>query len=291
MKTILVPVDFSKPAENAARYALHLAKTIQANITLCHALYIPLEVPTESIGSWSGYDPATLREESMQALEDLAAKLRNKEAEYALPGAFKPEISCITEAGGAVDVVTRLGKKLKPSLIVMGMTGAGTLAKLFYGSISRSMIENTQQPLVLVPDGFLFSNIKKIAFAASLIDEDCEVIHALASFARFFHADLLAAHVSSSAESGQAHQLKVKSFLNDITCKIDYDRIYYRQVDKETVDQGLDWLSEHGMIDLLVMVHRQKGLFESIFLSHTHARAKDLRLPLMVLPEGVHPVF
>jgi len=291
MKTILVPIDFSKPAENAATYAMHLAKTTGANLTLCHAQYFPVEIPTESFGSWNGYDLATLTEESMMALEELATKLRNKLVESSLPGAFRPEISCITEPGGAVDVITRLAKKLQPRLVVMGMTGAGTLARLVFGSISRSMIEHTQQPLILVPDGFLFSNIKKIAFATSLAEEDCEVIHALASFARFFNADLLAAHVLSSEKSDQAQELRLKNFLSDVTCKINYDKIYYRQVDKESVNQGLDWLSEHGLIDLLVMVHRQKGLFESLFSSHTHARASHLNLPLMVMPLNTHPVF
>jgi len=291
MKTILVPIDFSKPSENAANYALHLAKTIKANITLCHAQYIPVEVPTQSFGGWSGYDLTTLKEESMKALDDLADKLRNKAVESSLPGAFRPAISCITEVGGAVEVITRLAKKLETSLLVMGMTGAGTLARLAFGSISRSMIEHTQQPLVLVPEGFLFNHIKKIAFATSLAEEDCEAIHALAFFARFFDADLLAVHVSTSEDSGQEQQLRLKNFLSDITCKINYDKIYYRQVNQKNVDQGLGWLSEHGMIDLLVMVHRQKGLFESLFSSHTHARASNLDLPLMVMPPDTHPVF
>jgi len=291
MKTILVPIDFSKPAENAARYALHLARKMQANVTLCHAIYIPVEVPSESMGGWQGYDPATLEDEAMKALEDLAAKLRNKLIEYTLPGAFKPQISYITQAGGALDVINRLAREIKPCLVVMSMTGAGSLERLLFGSVSRSMIENTAFPLVLVPEAFLFNKIKKIGFATSLVDEDCEVLYAVASFARLFDADLLAAHVSGTDENDQVHQKRLKSFLSDITGKVNYDKVYFRQVKQENVNTGLDWLSEHGLLDMLVMVHRQKGLFDSLFFSHTHAKANNLNIPLMVMQAGMHPVF
>jgi len=291
MKSILVPVDFSKPSENAARYALHLGKYMKANITLCHALYLPIEVPTDAFGSWPGYDLETLKEESTTALEEIAAKMRNKEIEFSIPGSFAPEIACVTEVGGATDVITRHAREQKPTLTVMGMTGAGSLARFFFGSISRSMIDKTRHPLLLVPEGFFFTKFKKIAFATTLIEDDIEVIHALGYFARYFNADLLVAHVSDNNEGEEAQEKKFKRFLNDVTCKVNYDKIYFRQVDRSDVDKGLDWLSEHGLIDLLVMVHRQKGLFESVFLSHTHSRANRLNTPLLIMPAGLHPVF
>jgi len=79
--------------------------------------------------------------------------------------------------------------------------------------------------------------------------------------------------------------------LSDITGKVNYDKVYFRQVKQENVNTGLDWLSEHGLLDMLVMVHRQKGLFDSLFFSHTHAKANNLNIPLMVMQAGMHPVF
>jgi len=291
MKSILVPVDFSDPSENAARYALHLGKYIKANIKLCHAIYIPIEVPMEAFGSWPGYDLITLKEESIKALEEVAAKLRNKEIDFSMPRTFVPQIACVTEAGAVTDVITHYARVQNPTLTVMGMTGAGSLARLIFGSISRSMIDKTRHPLVLVPEGFLFSKIKKIAFATSLIEDDIEVIHALGYFARFFNADLLVTYVSDINNSNDASKKEFKNFLNDVTCKINYDKIYFRQVDRSDVDKGLGWLSEHGLLDLLVMVHRRKGLFDSLFSSHTHSRANHLNIPLMIIPGGLHPLF
>jgi nucleotide-binding universal stress UspA family protein len=291
MKSILVPVDFANPSEQAAHYAFHLARYFEANLILCHAIYIPVEVPTEAFGSWPGYDFTTLKEESTSGLEEVASRMRNKLSDFSMPDTFQPEIKCIAEAGGVTDIITKLGSKEKAQLIVMGMTGAGPVARFLFGSISRSMIDITRLPLILVPEGFLFTKIKKIAFATSLVDDDIEVIHALSAFARYFDADLLVAYVSDRNDDNEVHQKKFDRFLSDVTCKINYDKIYFRHVDKAEVNEGLDWLTEHGLIDLLVMVHRRKGLLDSLFSSHTHERANHLNMPLLIMPNGLHPVF
>jgi nucleotide-binding universal stress UspA family protein len=290
MKTILVPVDFSKPSENASRYALHLAKYIKADILLCHAVYIPVEVPTEPFGSWPGYDFDTLKEEGTKGLEEIAHKLRNKVADYSMPGYFQPEITCMAECGAPVDVIKQIAKHAKISMIVMGMTGASPAARLLFGSISRRMIDQTTSPLILVPEGQTFSKIKKICFATDLGD-DIDAIHSIAGFSKYFDADLLIAHAWDRDSNDESHQKRLNSFINDVTCKINYDRLYFRHVEKSSINKGLEWLTEYGLIDLLVMVHRQKGLFASMFSSHTHVVANYQNIPLFVMPAGLQPVF
>ncbi len=291
MKSILVPIDFSKPSADSAHYALHLARYIRANLILCHAVYVPVEVPTGSFGSWGGYDVTTLKEEAMVALEEVALELRNELSTFAASGAFHPEVTCLVEAGGVTDVITTLAEKSQATLLVMGSTGAGALSRILLGSITRAMIDVTRLPLVIVPEGSVFGEIEKIAFATSLAADDIEVIHCIAGFAHYFHADLLVTHVSDRSNDKEASERNSDGFLNDMRCKINYSKLYFRHVDQDDVNRGLDWLSIHGRIDLLVMVHRKKGLLENIFSSHTHAVANQLALPLMIMPAGLHPVF
>jgi nucleotide-binding universal stress UspA family protein len=291
MKSILVPIDFSKPSADAAHYALHLARYMGANITLCNAIYVPVEIPTGSFGSWAGYDVTTLKEEGMVALEEVALELRNELRASAMPNAFHPEVTCLLEVGGVTDVIAQLAEKSNANLLVMGSTGAGALSRILLGSISRAMIDLTRLPLVLVPEGSVFGKIEKIAFASSLIADDIEVIHCVSGFAHYFHADLLVAHVSYGSNGQEPVEENSDGFLRDMRCKINYDKLYYRQVDQADVDRGLGWLSTHGRIDLLVMVHHKKGLIENIFSSHTHARANHLDIPLLIMPAGLRPVF
>jgi nucleotide-binding universal stress UspA family protein len=291
MKSILVPIDFSKPSENAAHYALHVARQIKADITLCHAVHVPVEVPTEAFGSWPGYDVTTLKEEGIAALEEVASKMRDKLSAFSMPNTFNPVITCLAEVGGATDVITRLAQTSNAHLLVMGTTGVGALSRLIFGSVSRRMIDLTRLPLILVPERFLFEKIEKVGFATSLVEDDIEAIHGVAGLAKYFRADLLVVHVADADDNNEALEKKSDQFLREVTCKINYDKIYFRQVDRGHVNQGLDWLTAHGRIDLLVMVHHKQGLLENIFFSHAHAIANRLDMPLLIMPAGVHQVF
>jgi hypothetical protein len=153
------------------------------------------------------------------------------------------------------------------------------------------MIAKTQYPLFLVPEQCSFHPIKKIAFATDLQQKDIEVIHSIVGFARHFNAELLITHVSGN-NLGNSLSARAESFLNDVTCKINYDKIYYRGVPQATVGRGLDWVTEFGMVDLMVMIHRKHSLLERLLKgSFTKAQAAKSKLPLLVMPEGVHPVF
>src|SRR3954468_10624606 len=54
IRRILIPTDFSPPAEAAARYGIDLARQLGAAVTLFHAYTVPLAVP---FPDGSGYLP------------------------------------------------------------------------------------------------------------------------------------------------------------------------------------------------------------------------------------------
>jgi nucleotide-binding universal stress UspA family protein len=292
MKRILVPIDFSEPAENAARYALQLAKYLKADMTLCNVFLLPVTVPATAQVSLPGYEYDTLKEENRQELEVVAKRLRI--AEKTLPAAdfFHPAIECISEAGGVKDVILQIAEDKRVEMVVMGMTGAGPVSRFLFGSVSREMIDNAELPLLLVPSGFLFQKIGKIAFATDLSESDIDVIHSLSGLARYFNADLVVIHITKDKQDDEAHQKKADSFLNDITCKVNYDKIYYRHMLHTDVEKGLDWVSENDFVDMLVMVHRNLSFIGRLFnFSHTHKKTNHLKVPLLILPAGLYPVF
>lgn len=274
MKTILVPTDFSKPAENAARYALQLARYLEADISLCHAFFVPTVTPMAAQVAWPLYDYSGLKQDTDNALESLVKKLGVKDG--------------TNTVGQFTTVVTERVTQEKADMVVMGMSGAGALSKFFLGSNSQKMIDAASFPVLLVPAEFAFSGIKKIAFATDLSSGDIKVIHSLAGFARRFNADLLVTHITDHSENTE----KSDAFLNEITCKINYDKIYYRQVKNADIDEGLDWLSDHGFIDMLVMVHHHRNFLDRLFTgSHTQRQIRHIHVPLFVFPVDVHPVF
>lgn len=291
MKPILVPVDFSKPAENAARYAMRFSKIVKSNLILCNAFLVPAEATGSGQIAWPLYEYSKLENISMDQLEGLAKKLKITDQAISSPSSFHPTVSCSAVAGNITEVLNDLHHAEKVGMIIMGMSGAGVVTRLLMGSASRRTIEHVQCPVLLVPSDFKFGEIRKIALASDLGKADLEVIHSLAALAAQFEADLVITHVTDFHDTAEHHK-KSEAFLKEVTNKINYNRIYYRHVKNADIDQGLDWLAENGKIDLLAMVHHQKGLLSRIFSgSHTKSLLGHIGIPLLVFPAGKHFTF
>lgn len=292
MKTFLVPTDFSEPAMNAAEYALQLAKYLEANIALCNAFLIPAQVPTTNFITLPAYDYDTLKKENIEALEAVAKELRIKDHSISTLASFHPMITSECEAGGVVDVITQIAEDKKVKMVVMGMTGASAFSRFFLGSISRSMIDQAGFPLLLIPAAYHFKKIKAIAFATSLDRNDIEALRGLASFARYFDAELMIVHVSNEHHGEELQHQKAQAFVDEVNTTVNYEKISLKYIAESTVQEGISKLADHEEVDLLVMVHHPQSLFDRLFTgSHTHTAANQLQIPLLVMPAGKHPVF
>ncbi len=293
MKKILVPTDFSSAAKNAGHYAMHLAKEMKVDVKLCNAILVPAEAPMAERVAWPLADYSTLKQESEAELKS-EVKSMDRLFDLESPDDFyHPKIDYITEVGRVKDVVTNLGHHQDISMVVMGMSGATGPGKFLMGGNSHALVEAAAFPILLIPKEARFKKIDKIAFATDLSDSDVEMIHLLAGFARIFDAEILIIHISdSSADHQPKDQPAIDIFLNEVTNKVNYHKIYYKYIWNVDVDSGLDWLIAQGKISMLAMVHRNKSLFSKIFKgSHTQRIKNKVDIPLLVLPESLHRNF
>jgi len=141
MKTILVPVDFSAVAENAANYAAELAVQAKAKIILLNVYSIPVpvaDVPVVSIPL------DEVEQASLTQLNILQKKLNTKYA--------KLEIEVIASAGFVVEEIYAMEEKHHTDLIVMGVNGKGK-APGFFGSNASTVIKKAKcMVLIIHPD-------------------------------------------------------------------------------------------------------------------------------------------
>jgi nucleotide-binding universal stress UspA family protein len=287
MKTILVPTDFSPAADNAARYALHIARCIKADVKLCNAVNATAEAHMASQLVWPVDDYSTEQAKNNDELKVLAKRLSLQLSLEKHPATtFEPQITYTTQVGGVTDTIKNLAANHDVSMVAMGLWGAGGINRFFAGSNSREMIDRANFPLLLVPPTATFKTIHTIAFATNLSDSDIDVIHSLASLAREFNAEILLVHVMDEKAHQTAYQNKVSTFLSSVCDKANYPKIYYRDVKSKDVDQGLNWLLEHRELEILAMVHRKHDLLERLFNeSHTQHMARHSELPILVFPD------
>jgi len=285
MKTILVPTDFSEPAENAARYALHLSKTLKSNLRLCHAFFVPADAPMAARIAWPLYEYSTMEAATHKQLHQLVKKLAYSNEVVSNLLSFQPSIEYNGVAGEVIPVINELVEEKRIGMVIMGMSGKGDYEHFPLGSNSRRMIEGGSCPVLLVPGSFLFKGIRKIAFATDLNQDDVELIHSLATIASKFDAEIIVIHISTKHKKDEALESKETAFLKNIRELTNYQKIYYREVKNSDIDKGLDQLGRDGNIDMLAMVHRPKGFFGKLFQgSHTKRQANYISIPLLVFP-------
>jgi nucleotide-binding universal stress UspA family protein len=278
MKTILVPTDFSVNAKNAMKYAISLAKTMKAKIHLCHAIVIPEVGPTAGFMVWPAEDYKVMKKESDDRLTKYIQKISKDEN--------LPMITYSSELGTVKQMVEDLAEKMKINLIVMGMAGASNFEYFMLGSNSLSVIENSKSAVVLVPKRAALLELKKIAFATDLVENEVNSIQKMANLFKNFNSDILLTHVKDVKIDEQKTQIKIDEFLNDVTCKVNYGKIYFKPIIAKDIDKGLSWITKNTQVNMLAIVHRKLNFFNRIIAgSHTKKLAKHIKIPLLVLPE------
>ena len=284
MKKILVATDFSTNAAHAAKYGYAIASQVKADVVLCNAFIVPAEVPQAGTLVWPQLEYDELLESSASELKQLQKELRKNPSD----SSFRPEITCRSEVGGIVDVIKEITAKTDVELTVMGTHGAGKLDTFLVGNHSRNMINNTKGPLLLVPASATLKPIKKVAFATDLSDPDKDVkaIYALIPLLKKLNAELLLTHIYNGDDPTFKFKQHIQQLLVELSNKANYPNIFYRIVNSNKAERGLDWLCDHGHVDVLAMVHRKQDFLEKILIgSHTQKMADHINIPLLVIPE------
>lgn len=285
MKKILVPTDFSVAAENAASYALGLAKEMKANIILCNAFKVPSEAPMAAQVAWPLLNYTELQQEVTSEL-DLLVKSLSGEFCLAEGAEYCPGLTYESSVGSVFDVVSSIVKKEKIDLVIMGAAGADGLTKLVLGSNIREMIEKADFPLLLVPFEAGFKKIKKIVFASNLSKEELEPLKVLSSFASDLDANIIIAHITNNeVVPGGKQEHEIDEFFREVVAKVNFPDIKYEYIWNTDIDNGLDWIAEEKGVGMVVLLHHQHHLLYKMFVgSHTQKLSRRIKIPLLVFP-------
>ena len=287
MKTIIVPTDFTAQADNAARYAIGIAREMKRDVKLCHALFVPIELPMADPGLWPLEDYAFLKDAAAKQLEGLAVELEDTiDATTKGPAStHKPAISFDNEIGPVTDVIVNYMADENASLVVMGISGTGGFADLIMGSKSKDLVDKADFPVLLIPGCAVFKGIKTIVFATDLSEGDIEVIKLIADVARVFKSEIRIYHITGEKYDRNEKRNQADAFIKKLKDREHYSNISYHHFRGMNINDGLEWLCEHGQIDLLAMVHRPHSLLYRILTGcHTHHMARHIKIPLLVFP-------
>jgi nucleotide-binding universal stress UspA family protein len=154
MKTIVVPVNFSACALNAARYAADLALALKTDLHLIHVIQVP--VTTAELG---------MTEYLYQEMLDAAdTSLKQLQVELGKRTHGRLGIKATIDAGSLALKVKALCAVLKPYAVVAGAAGP-TLEKFLTGSPVATLLHKLMYPVLIIPETVAFSHFRRVLLA------------------------------------------------------------------------------------------------------------------------------
>lgn len=274
MKTILVPTDFSRCADNAIDYAIEIAKLTKAKLILFN-VYQSQVIPAEAPILLPIEETAA---DAMEALKKEAKRIRKQCGEQI-------SLDYSSAWGFPVEQIDDYARKHKIDLIVMGMQGAGFLEEKVIGSVTTSLIRKSKCPVLAIDSHVKFKSIKKIALACDYSEtKNNQVFAPLKEFAQLFKSHVYVLNVVPETEKSPAIAKAVAGIKMDRILE-DIDHSFHFSTGKNVVD-GINHFADANNIDMIVMIPHPHTSLKTLFAeSNTKRMAFHTKIPLLSLHE------
>ncbi|SHE40905.1 Nucleotide-binding universal stress protein, UspA family [Psychroflexus salarius] len=252
MKNILVPVDFSKPSENALRVAAKLAQRNNAKIHVLHVI--------ELAESLFGAEQFNVDDEQIIFFMKLAKK---KFSDFLDKDFLKDiETNDLVEVGSATFGIKEAVKDQDIDLIIMGSNGASGLEEVLIGSNTEKVVRHSNVPVLVVKHDIENLDFKTVLFATDFELENVEAYNKAKTFADSFGAKMKLVYVNLPGNqfySTSEVTNHMRNFLNEVQVPLNHENIII--YNDYTIEQGVLNAANNESAELIAMpTHGRKGL-------------------------------
>lgn len=278
-KRILLPTDFSKNAQNAARYALDLYKDQNCDFYFLNAY----QVKGYSTSSMMVPEPREdayekAKNKSKDGLANLmdALKLNKNSAKhtYKTISAFNSLFYAIKDTIAKKDI----------DLIVMGTKGSTGSKAVIFGTNTMNIMEKvTECPVIGVPSEYGFSPLKEIVFPTNYKTVyKRKMLASLLEIAKMHKASIRVLFVSKESELSQ-EQENNKELLDAEIDGIEHS--FHTLMGKNVADRIQSFMESRGS-DMVAFINKKHLFFGSILSNPLIKKiGYDLTTPVLVLKD------
>ncbi len=274
MKKIFVPYDFSENAANTLLYALKLAGATGSEVTVFHALAISAKMMSSPVTEEKRKEVIEREERSKR--EELEKEVAGLLA--AADSGLSPDtVVCkVTFGPIVVENIIYAAEEQQADLIVMGTHGASGLKKFLFGSVTSSTISKSSVPVLAVPMGHAYSDVKNIVYASDLENPEEELARIL-PFGRACQASIDVLHYNygfdRQLQAGDVLSRYAADHVHLVVKKADSTVPLLKQIRQFIVETDPQWV---------VMFTQERSMWDKLFMgSKTEDMATDLQIPLL----------
>ena len=142
-RRILVPTDFTELSNRAVDWAIELAASVGASVTVMHSYAIPIVafsdsalIPTTQVATGLGHAAQTALDAAVNVRRDRGVPLEG-----------------VLREGEAWEEIQAVAESMDADLIVLGTHGRQGLARVLLGSVAEHVIRTSHRPVVTLTEG------------------------------------------------------------------------------------------------------------------------------------------
>lgn len=274
MKRILVPTDFSLPADNALKVAAQIAKKYDGEIYILHLLELPLQLIDPLNEGIGGDLPESMF--FLKLAHKKFAELLDKMS-YHLEGI---KIHEVVEFNSTSDGVLSTVKKYDCDIIVMGSNGSDCLQDIFIGSNTEKVVRSSKIPVLVIKKEMPIFKIENFAFVSNLTIKNRKAFKSAFEFSKILNAQLHLPYINTPNKFKTTEE--IDSFLDEFISGINYDISQFHIYNDVTVERGIRNFSSKINADLIgIGTHGRKGISHFISGSIAEGVVNHVQTPIL----------
>lgn len=275
---ILFATDFSRESSNAFDYALHLAASLKANITVIH-----IALPAIIAGDGAMLIPPIVLDTENITSIDLEHFVTTGLNNFQNQGAFIPTVHQTLRFGDVGVIICKAAQEQSFDLIVAGVRDNYDNVERFLGGTTHYISAYAHCPVLLVPPMIQWKPFQSILYASDLSSVQPYRIWELMQFLSPFRPTYHITHVRTpKKEAGDLYLYELEQFLKrNNNTNLD---VQFHQLIQNSVQEGLHQGIALWDADLLAMYSPHHS---SLYLLFSESQSQNvigkIKIPLLLL--------
>lgn len=267
METILVPVDFSRASDHAAKYALRIAQQIgNCRLLLLHVVrvgYYETILPSVDYTQYGDEDIQRMHNQFVKKLNNLKDRLCSL-CEKKVP------VDISIEEGSLLAIINEVNEHENPFLVVIGSNGRNDMDDRSLGTNTIKIARTSSRPVLVVPPCALFKPVEKVVLACDFrkVSETMPV-HSLKNIVKTFGSRLEVLNVNPKGEQLKEEVLREQALLDEMLTDVEHE---YQFTEHKNVAEGILDYAKHSKAQIIISLPRKYSFFESILHDSVSAR-------------------
>lgn len=268
MNTLIVPVDFSETAVNAARYAAALSAELSpAKIVLYHST-----IATDHEESATELPAEEAAENELKSLVNVLAAITPE-----------TEVETLVNDGYLLEQIKTLADDHNALFIVMGITGKNKLEQKLIGSNTTKIAQQSGYPVLVIPETVLYEPVEQMVLALQFKESLLEKVPAAAirDMVTRLDAKLTILNIEDGNDDTPAQYVRAGQQAAHLM--FDGMNATFEMLEAKNAVEGITGYTAQHKVQLIVSIAEEHSFFNHLLKgSTTNKLAYQSNIPLLV---------